>query len=186
MKVKKAATIAIKIMCIAVLVLICLVVAFFVQFNGGRLDSLIDTDTLGEALFNGGAVSRVIDCDVPQKNGIMVSKVYQNEMPDLETQFRFRFMSTSFFDLDHFFEDVNTLKLTGVDGRDMTHYIRVIPDEIMNMDCMQIVISIPHNEFDEFPNGLFFEASLKNAEDKTYADCKLVIPVEKRLADDDK
>lgn len=167
---------------IAVLIMICLAAAFFVSFNGGHLDSLIDTDTLGEALFNSGAVSRAIDCDVTQKNGIMVSKVYQNEMPDVETQFRFRFMSTSFFDLDHLFEDVSKLKLTDTDGRDMTHYTHIIPDEIMGMDCMQIVISIPHNEMDELANGLFFEVSLKNAEDKTYADCKLVIPVEKHLA----
>ncbi len=182
MKVKKAAAIILTLMGIAVLIMICLVAAFFVQFNGGHLDSLIDTDTLGEAIFNGGAVSRVIDCDVTQKNGIMVSKVYQNEMPDLETQFRFRFMSTSFFDLDHFFGDVNTLKLTDTDGRDMTHYISIIPDEIMGIDCMQIVISIPHNEIDAFAKGLFFEVSLKNADGKTYGDCKLVIPVEKHLA----
>lgn len=184
MKAKKAAAIILAIICMAVLIMVCLVAAFFVQFNGGHLDSLIDTDTLGEAFFNGGAVSRVIDCDVPQKNGIMVSKVYQNEMPDLETQFRFRFMSTSFFDLNHFFEDVDKLKLTDADGGDMTHYFHIIPDGVMGMDCMQIVISIPHNEIDEFANGLFFEVSLKNADDKTYADCKLAIPVEKRPASD--
>ncbi len=182
MKGKKAAAIILTIICIAVLIMVCLVAAFFVQFNGSHLDSLISTDTLGEAIFSGGAVSRVIDCEVTRKSGIIVSKVYQNEMPDLETQFRFRFMSTSFFDLDHLSGDVDKLKLTDADGRDMTHYITTLSDEIMGRDCMQVVVSIPHNEIDEFTNGLLFEVSLKNADGKTYGDCKLAIPVEKHLA----
>lgn len=177
MRVKKS--IIITIICIVLLILICLVAAFFVQFNGNHLDSLISTDTLGEALFDGGAVSRKIDCDVVEKNGIMVSRVCQNEMPGLETQLRFRLMSTAFFDRSR----VSKLKLTNTDGKDMTHYITTFSNEIMSMDCMEIVISIPHNEINEFANGLLFEASLKNTDDKTDRNCKLAIPVEIRRHD---
>lgn len=182
MKAKKS--IIITTICIAILILICLVAAFFVQFNGNYLDSLIGTDTLGKTLFDGGAISRIIDCDVVEKNGIMVSKVYQNEMPDVETQFRFRLMSTAFFDHSHLTRDVSKLKLTNTDGKDMTHYTTIFSNMIMGKDCMEIVISIPHNEIDKFANGLLFEMSLKNTDDKTYGDCKLVIPVEKHFTSD--
>lgn len=182
MKAKKS--IIITILCFAILILVCLVAAFFVQFNGNHLDSLIGTDTLGEALFDGGAVSRVIDCDVVEKNGITVSKVYQNEIPDLETQFRFRLMSTAFFDRGHLLKDVGKLKLTNTEGKDMTHYSTMFSNEIMSMDCMEIVISIPYKEIDELADGLLFEVSLKNTDDKTDRSCKFVIPVEKRFTSD--
>lgn len=182
MKAKKS--IIITILCFAILILVCLVAAFFVQFNGNHLDSLISTDILGEALFDGGAVSRVIDCDVVEKNGIMVSKVYQNEMPDLETQFRFRLMSTAFFDRGHLLKDVGKLKLTNTEGKDMTHYSTMFSNEIMGMDCLEIVISIPYKEIDELANGLLFELSLKNTDDKTDRNRKFVIPVEKRFTSD--
>lgn len=180
MKEKKAMTIVLKTMCIAVLIMICLVVSFFVQFNAEELDSLISTDTLGEEFINGGSVSHVIDCKVSQRNGIAVSKVYQNEMPGLETQFRFRFMRTSLFGYDPLFSDCK-LKLTSAEGNDMTHYIDVIFDEIMGKDCMQIIISIPHNEIDKFAGGLIFEAYCISAKNGTYAECKFAIPVEKYL-----
>ena len=179
MKEKKATTIIIKIVCFVVLIMICLVVAFFVQFNGRYLDSPVGTLEMNEFFLNGGkSVSRVIDCDVTQKNGIMVSKVYQNELVGLQTQYRFRFMRTSLLEQDPLFSGCN-FKLTDADGKVLENGFSIFTVKIMGITCREIVITFDYDEIETFAPNLFFEVSLKNADDEPYAECKFTIPVEK-------